>query len=613
MTTKKPTKGTTESEFKILDQKTQILLRPNMWIGSTSCETDELFIKGKFEQVDYVGGLLKCTNEVIDNSVDEFIRSGGKFATKIYVDVNPNSATVLDNGRGIPQDEVVDTTGRKMPRPEAAWTLVNAGSNYGEGRTTIGANGVGSSLANYFSNLFIGETGDGKNTLTITCKENCESVGLFNKKSTWQGTKVTFFPDFTRFDCSNFTEDAIAVLEERLQSLAICYPEIEFKFNGNKLDNKFSKYAKLYSEHHIQIEQQGFSLIYTTTDQGFRHNSFVNGVHTKVGGSHVNLVFEKIADAIIPMVKRKYKLEVNRARIKECSTIILFMRGFADPKYDSQTKERLTNTAGEVNQHIGNLDYQKIAKKIVGTDELIMPIIEAALARKLAAEAAAATKAEKKAKKTRVAKHIKANGIDDPTIKTTLFLTEGDSAIGYLVKVRDKATQGGFPLRGKGMNTWNKTPEQIRKNKELFEIMAILNLHIGKPADMTYDYVAIMTDADVDGTGSIYPLLLAFFYKHWPELFEQQRILFAKTPQIISTKGNETIWSYDQEEFETKTFSGNWEHRYIKGLGSLSEDEYEKVLIEPTFDVVDVGENANELFEMLYGKDSQLRKDWLLS
>lgn len=600
--------------FRVLSDKEHVLMRPGMYVGSTSLETHETCLFGQWQEVEFVAGLVKCANELIDNSVDEAIRTKFAFANKISVSVDGNKFIIEDNGRGIPQDNVQCPDGRIVLRPEAAWTMTKAGSNFNDERTTIGMNGVGSALANFFSAVFIGETGNGKSTVIVNCTQNADNVNVATKRGKWQGTKVTFIPDFTHFGCDKVDANTVSILEDRVRALAVAYPEIEFKFNSTKVSNKFKSYAKLYAEDYITIEEDNMSMMFTTTDSGWKQNSFVNGVQTKVGGNHVNMIFERLADEIIPRVKRKYKVEINRARVKECTTMVLFLRNFVNPKFDSQTKERLTNTYGEITKHIGDeIDYSKLANKIVGTEALIMPIIEAALARKLAAEKAAATKAAKAAKKTRVAKHVKANGLGNPTVKTTLFLTEGDSAIGYLLKVRDTNTQGGFPLRGKVLNTWNLGPADVMKNKELFEIMSILNLTIGEePTDMTYDYVAIMTDADVDGTGSIYPLLVAFFYKHWPSLLEQGKILFAKTPQMISQGPNkQMVWSYDEAEFSAQKFTGKWEHRYIKGLGSLEEAEYKRVVREPRFDVIQVDDKSTSLMEMLCGDDSAPRKVWM--
>jgi DNA gyrase/topoisomerase IV subunit B len=162
------------------------------------------------------------------------------------------------------------------------------------------------------------------------------------------------------------------------------------------------------------------------------------------------------------------------------------------------------------------------------------------------------------------------------------------------------------------MNTWGMSAADAMKNKEVFDICAITGLTIGEPAENTnYRNIAIMTDADVDGVGSIFPSLLAFF-SNWPELFEQGRIRFVKTPVIILTKGKEQRWFYSLGEYEDHKddFKG-WKLRYIKGLGSLEEDEYERVIQDPVYDVVTLPENWKELFELIMGNDASPRKTWM--
>ena len=290
----------------------------------------------------------------------------------------------------------------------------------------------------------------------------------------------------------------------------------------------------------------------------------------------------------------------------------MFARNFVNPKFDSQTKERLTNPLADVRAHLDAAeikDFSVLARKILNTPDIIDPIIEAQLAKKLAADKRAATLAQKKLRKVKVAKHISANS-DDATLK----IVEGDSAMGFLLKVRDPNKVGAFPLRGVIMNTWDMKPADVLKNKELSELVAVLGLDINDPDsvdNMTYKYVATLTDADHDGIGHISPLLIAFFYKFWPRLLTERRVMITRTPIMISTKGEKELeWFYTYEEAsEFKNKESKYKHRYIKGLGSLTEDEYSVIINQPTYDVVTVDDA--DMFQMMFGRDSNLRKEFM--
>ena len=217
--------------------------------------------------------------------------------------------------------------------------------------------------------------------------------------------------------------------------------------------------------------------------------------------------------------------------------------------------------------------------------------------------------AQKKLRKVKVAKHIAANK-DDATLK----IVEGDSAMGFLLKVRDPNKVGAYPLRGVIMNTWDMKPADVLKNKELSELVSVLGLDITNPNsvdDMTYEHIATLTDADHDGIGHISPLLIAFFYKFWPRLLLEKKVKITRTPIMISSKGKEVKWFYTYEEAnEFKVNDNGWKHRYIKGLGSLEQDEYDKIINQPVYDTVTVDDAS--IFQMMFGKDSALRKEYMM-
>lgn len=609
-----------KNEIKVLSDVEHIKKRSGMYIGSSSNEAHERFLFGEYKQVTYVPGLVKLIDEIIDNSVDEAIRTSFKFANKISVEIRGNKVIVEDNGRGIPQAMVVDQNGIELPGPVAAWTIPKAGGNFGDDaeRKTGGMNGVGSSLTNIFSVTFAGATCDGENEIIVRCSNGMENKSWESHPASKReyvshktGTRVSFIPDFSHFETNDLSQVYFDIVLDRLQTLAVVYPDIEFKFQNKKVDGNFKKFAKQFGTDNVIQETDTVSMAFTTSPDGFRHLTYVNNIHTKNGGHHVECVMDDICEHLIPGIKKKYKgIEVSKARVKECLTMLMFIRDMSNMRFDSQTKERLTSPFGEIRSHI-QIDAKKISQAMLKSEPLIMPIIEAALARKLAAEKAAETKAQKNAAKAKVQKHLKAN-LYGKDADTTLFLTEGDSALGYLIETRDRDLHGGFPLRGKFLNTWGMSAGDILKNKEAFNICAITGLIIGESAEsMAYKNIAIMTDADVDGTGSIYPSLLAFFSR-WPELFEQGRIRFVKTPVIIAQIGKEQEWFYDLPSYEAKKDQmPKHTIRYIKGLGSLQKAEYKKVIMEPKYDVVQLPEDWEAQFEMLLGNDSSLRKAWM--
>lgn len=195
-------------------------------------------------------------------------------------------------------------------------------------------------------------------------------------------------------------------------------------------------------------------------------------------------------------------------------------------------------------------------------------------------------------------------------------LVSHNSATGFFLSVRDPKKHGIYPLKGVIMNTWDLAPAQVLKNKELSEVIAILGLDINNPNDlsgMNYKEVWTLADADVDGN-KISTLLIAFFYKFWPKLFEQKRISMLKTPiMIASKKGQDDQWFYTYKEadaFKSKN-EKSWKIRYIKGLGLLTEDEYAKILQQPVLYNVSIDEP--ELLEMMFGSAAEQRKEYMMA
>jgi DNA gyrase/topoisomerase IV subunit B len=606
----------TQEKFEIMSARIHVRKRTGMYLGSTAREDVSRFVLGEWKTVSYVPALLKMVDEILDNCIDEAIRTQFKHANEISVNIQNKRVTVTDNGRGIPLDKVTDTeTGEVMPRPVAAWTRVRSGTSFDDDRVTIGANGVGSACVNFMSQLFIGRTWSNGNSVEIRSTNGAEETAVMEGTEKGNGTSVEFRPDFSLLGVDGLEEgDHIALVHDRLNSLQIAFPEIKFKINGKLVHARnIKQYSEMFTaddESFVNVSRDDVVFVITNSKDGFRQNGYINGVNTRLGGAYNDYVINGVTEEMIRMIKRKFKVEVNRSTIKSGLTFVLFARNFVNPQYDAQTKERLTSSAGEVKRHYeaaGALTFEQIAKKVMACDDIIEPIVEAQVAKKNAADKRAATLAQKKLRRVKVQKHVAATGKG-----ATLFLCEGDSAMGFLLKVRDAKLTGGFPLRGVVMNVFDKKPADVLKNKELSELVAVLNLDINDPDsvdNMDYDKVATLADADHDGN-HISGLLLGFFYKFWPRLFSEGRIAITRTPIMISTKGKDTKWFYSYNEAKAfKSDSKGWHHRYIKGLASLTEGEYDVIINQPRFDVIEI--DNEKWFDVMFGKDSEPRKQWL--
>lgn len=604
-------------EFKILSPREHVRTRIGMYMGSSSKEEVERFVLGKWKKAVYIPALSKMIDEILDNSIDEAIRTGFKHANKIDVSIDKDTVSVTDNGRGIPQDEIKDSvSGENVLRPVAAWTRVNAGTSFDNERVTIGTNGVGSSATNFLSTSFQGHTWRDGKMIEVNCTEGGLNISVKVKTKAGSGTQVSFTPDFTLFESSSLSDhDTVELVHDRLVSLQMAFPEITFSFNKKKIDiNDLKKYAAMYVDDGMSVvieKTDNLAFFFAASEDGFRTTSFINGVNTRQGGTYVDFIVNSVIDELMVMIKKKHKVEVAKSVIKNGMTFVLFARNFVNPKFDSQTKERLTNSVGNVKEHFdgaGAHDIKYLAKKVFAANDIIEPIIAAQLAKKLADDRRDAIKEQKKLKKVRVAKHIAANND-----QATLCLVEGDSAMGFLLKVRDPAKIGAYPLRGVILNTWDMKPADVLKNKELSELVAILGLDINDPDSidsMTYRNVATLTDSDHDGSGHISPLIVAFFYKFWPRLLEEGRIKVTRSPIMISASGKDVKWFYNYEDAnEFKQNCKGYTHRYIKGLGSLTESEYNSVINKPVWDTVVVDDVS--YFQMMFGNDADLRKGFM--
>jgi DNA topoisomerase-2 len=633
--------------FRRLSDVEHCLERPGMYIGSTGITPRRLFIDGKPETADVCPGLMKIIGELVDNAVDEHLRSNGKYATRIEVECGADYVRVTDNGRGIP---VKDFDG--LPQPVVAWTSLRAGTSFNDIQTGPSCHGVGASVTNIFSRKFSAETSDGKNTLTLTCSDNMSSVDYSVRKSKNKGTVVYCEPDFTRFEQKSLTLSH-RILRERLIQLSVAFPKIEFFWNESKVSLSREEFVKKFSDCSLSWkENSGFCAVFLHDRDEFVHFSSVNGLELPNGGSHVDVISSELFKELSLSLKRKAKTEIPVSEIKRSLGLIAVITGFENPSFNSQTKEQLVNSNSDVKRQLST-DWKKQAKRIAEEDCLSSALIESFLARQEAKGLRAANKKKPKCKK--IEKHVPARSLVPE--EKTLFLTEGDSAVGGSIAVRDTLRHGFFPLRGIPLSIWGLKIGRIFENKEFESIKAILNLRLeplmtdgekvwkegdivkdrkssGEPLQYcfdslvsyhgslasgevksryrpeTYGRIALMSDQDVDGCGAVRPLLLQFLFL-WPELFAQGRVAIVNSPLIILTKGKEREYFFSKKEYEgfiAKNPSKGWETRYIKGLGSLREAETEDMLNDSCRRWTTVEIDDPECFQVMYSDDVSGRR-----
>lgn len=537
-------------DFKVLTDREHALTRPGMYLGSATIEQVSGIIDYKQQTKTIVPALIKMIEEIYQNSVDEFIRTNGKFADKISItftdSLEGTEICVEDNGRGIPQDTISG-----LPRPVHAWTSLRAGSNFDDStRVGVGANGVGSSLTNIFSTSFKGETSDGKNKLTVVCSNNMETIRHVSTPSSTRGTKVTFTPDVERFSLSTVTSEHVDLIKDRISNLAILFPGITFKVDNDTIKFKSIKeVGKKFHPDAVTVDSGNISMVFAPSgvDEEYRFISYVNGIYVKNGGSHIDFIMNKLIESLREFVKKKHKIEVKPDQIRQHILFGSWITGFPALKFDSQSKERITNTVGEVSAFLSSIDTDKIAKQITSTPAIIDPMIQAILYRKEMAEAKELAKKQKNSKKVNVLNHIAAT---DPNPENrTIFLTEGLSAIAPFLNVRNPKTMGGYPLKGKPLNITGMRPLEIMKNTELAELMKIIGLELGsEPVNLNYGKIAVFSDNDLDGH-HIFGLLLNFF-SLWPKLFAERRIYRLRSPLYYCTKGKKTEVFYNKAEYD---------------------------------------------------------------
>ncbi|HZQ29674.1 MAG TPA: DNA topoisomerase (ATP-hydrolyzing) subunit B [Patescibacteria group bacterium] len=617
------------SQIQVLEGLEPVRKRPGMYIGST----DEI-------------GLHESLREIIDNSVDEALAG---FAKNVWITLQKDgSATVVDDGRGIPVDVMPQY---KKSALEIVMTKLHAGGKFGGSAYKIsgGLHGVGSSVVNALSEwLWVEVKRDGKIYRQEYARGLVKTPVKIVGKAEDTGTTTTFLPDDKIFSTITFNFDTIKkAIKERAYLVPKLFfhlidlregseKQVNFYFEGGILslvekinENKNPIHEVIYinkqeGEVNVQVALQ--------YNDGYNENveSYVNVINTVNGGTHLTGFRMALTRAVNDYGKKLGSFKEQEDSItgddtKEGLTSVVYIKMPQDRiQFEGQTKGKL-----------GNAEIQPVVQGIV--KEALSTYFEEnpATGRKilekvyLAAKARLAAKAAKEAilrKGALEGSSLPGKLADcqerDPEL-SELYLVEGDSAGGSAKQGRDRKFQAILPLKGKILNTERARLDKIIEHEEVKNLIIALGAGIGETVNfdkLRYKRIIIMTDADVDGQ-HIETLILTFFFRHLPEIIRQGYLYIAMPPLYKISVGKDSQYVYSDEDKDKLLKTTNGQkitiQRY-KGLGEMNPEQLWDTTMNPANRIlkqvrIEDAEETDATFTMLMGDEVPPRKHFIQS
>ena len=602
----------TAKDIKTLDGIEAVRLRPGMYIGSIDDD-----------------GLHHLLLEIVSNSIDEYLNGFGT-EVKINIDANGRTASVSDNGRGIPFGKTDKGTEAMID----ICTSLHSGGKFGQGGYSVsgGLHGIGLTAVNALSTYFsIVSTRTGE-TAVLKSKRGRDVEFVVSKTTNMnsKGTTVTFEPDKEVFGDAKFNVEKI---EKMIKELSFLTSGMKFYVNdklfysqdGLKDMIKDRVSDPITNPVYMIGETDGFiiEVAYQFENRGTEKiYAFTNNIPNREGGTHVTGFKSAFTIAMNKLAKQYNFIDekddnLNGDMMRRGLTMAISIKMNKAPVFQGQTKEKLmtAEARGAVSKVVSELFEKSNDKKDIKI------IVERALIE---------VRAEEAAKRSReAAKKMAAGGRDMKAIKDLpskladcrdrngeLWILEGDSAAGSAKSCRDPKTQAIMPLRGKVLNTHDKELADIIKNKEVKDIMTALGTGVAdqfKLHNMRYSKVIILADADSDGA-HINLLVLTMFIKHMPELIKKGKIYMALPPLYKVKNGAKKSYFYSDEELKSANLKG--EVTRFKGIGEMDSDELWETTMDPAKrNLIQLTtENFEEtllIFETLMGSSSAARRAFI--
>jgi len=615
--------------IKVLKGLEPVRLRPGMYIGNTGRS-----------------GLNHLVQELIDNAVDEHLAG---FCKNIWVYLNPDgSATVVDDGRGIPVD--LHPT-EKITAERVVFTVLHAGGKFNNSIYKIsgGLHGVGSAVVNALSKkLIVDIYREGKvfhDTYAYGKPTTKLEAGLLPSediKGKKTGSSITLYPDETIFETVRFKSSAI---RQRLKETAYLNPELTIHFENKRdgypeevfhqpgglsafvgdISKEMTKTSPIVT---ISGEKNGISadIVFVMTEDGDENIiGFTNNITNPEGGTHVAglktsfaKVINQYARTELGVLKEKDS-NLSGADIRSGMQAIISIR-HPNPQFEGQTKTKLSNT--DVTPAIEAIIKEQLTVYFDRNYEVLKDIVDRAV--EIAKE-----KAKSKTKVNLSKFSFEGNGKlvrqeSNDAEMCEIFIVEGDSAGGSAKSARNRKYQAILPLRGKILNV-EKVP--VSKVLENAEIKAMINAFgcgfsqgFGNDFDISklnYDKIIIMTDADVDGA-HIATLLLTFFYRFYPELISEGHIYIAIPPLYRVGEGKNIKYLYSDDELAKyrETHKNHFTIQRYKGLGEMDANQLFETTMDPEHrllkrvSVSSIAE-ANNITGILMGTEVAPRREYI--